>query len=248
MIAFDSDPSLRWLFVFAHPDDEVGIAAWMGRLQKAGNPVQAIWLHHTKRREFESREVCHNILGIPQPDLHFWGQPDGECVHHLFELQPRMKALIDNFRPDRVVTIAYEQGHLDHDASNLLVRASYDGVMLEFPMYQGYYRDFMHLGEFAQPEGRQELVLTASERNTKKLLPKLYTSQTMHRNLVAYGLLRLLMLSPVHLDRRELLRVAPKHDFREPFLPERIAAKVRQSKKWAQWREATEPFLVQFGL
>ncbi|MBL8088064.1 MAG: PIG-L family deacetylase [Chthonomonas sp.] len=238
-VAFDPKPDLRWMFCFAHPDDEVAIAAWMRRLVLNGNPVRCLWLHSTEVREAESRLAMRQI-GVPDDALRFWRGTDGSLVDEMGELLPQLDAQVQEFQPDRMAVMAFEQGHLDHDAANYMVSRAFEGVVCEFPMYYAYYRAFQHLNQFAQPDGEERLSLTPEETELKRALPRLFPSQTMARNLFWYNIAQRLIGRNLQLDTRELMRLKLATDYRTPNLPPEIAQKVAASKLWARWLSALD--------
>jgi LmbE family N-acetylglucosaminyl deacetylase len=134
------------LYVFAHQDDEVAIATRIAREAAAGTRVVCAFLTDGGApavRDRESRAVLEE-LGVGE--VHFVGLPDGRLVEHLEEA---FSALAGE-RFDRVVTLAWEGGHQDHDAAHLvaLALAIARGVRcLEFPLYhgKGLPRPFFHV-------------------------------------------------------------------------------------------------------
>ena len=71
MTAFDTDPGIRRLFCFTHPDDELGIAVWVRRLTAAGAGVHLSWTHRTDAREREAREAA-KVLGVKSHTEAVW--------------------------------------------------------------------------------------------------------------------------------------------------------------------------------
>ncbi|MCX7799628.1 MAG: PIG-L family deacetylase [Fimbriimonadales bacterium] len=242
MRAFDEDPSLRWLFVFAHPDDELGVCAWIRRLTRAGATVHACWTHHTPVRKAEAVRAMA-ALGVEERNLAFLPGVDGRVAEQMPELWPRMRQVVDEARPDRVVTIAFEQGHLDHDATNLLVNRSFEGPVLEYPMYHPYTRRIQTLNRFATPDGEEVLELTQEECALKRRLARGYPSQNIHAVLVWYHVYRWLTLRPLSLCRSERLRLQVHRDYRSPNLPPRLRREVERSATWRRWLLAAEAFL-----
>lgn len=242
MKLFDADPSLRWLFVMAHPDDELAIAAWIRRLRDVAAEVHVLWMHATPVREAESRRVM-DVLDVPGERLSFLGAPDGDLCDHLSGYLPRVEELVSRTNPDRIVTTAYEQGHLDHDATNLLVNRSTRGVpILEVPLYHGYFREIMPLNRFADPTGQEILELSQEEQLLLKRVAKMYPSQTIWRNLVWSEVLSWIKFRPTHLLRTERMRLQTWRDYRRPNLPDALARRVERSPRWARWLLAMDAF------
>ncbi|HRF58854.1 MAG TPA: PIG-L family deacetylase [Fimbriimonadaceae bacterium] len=242
MKLFDPDPDLRWLFVMAHPDDELAIAAWMHRLRGFAADVRVLWMHSTPVREAESRRAM-DVLRVSANSLTFLDAPDGDLCDHLAEYLPRVEAHVARASPDRIVTTAFEQGHLDHDATNLLVNRSAGIIpVLEVPLYHGYFREIMPLNRFADPIGQEILELTREEQRLVKRVARLYPSQTIWRNLVWSEVLSWIKLRPTHLLRTERMRLQTWRDYRRPHLPANLARRVESSPRWARWLAAMDEF------
>lgn len=237
----------RWLFLLAHPDDEMAVLAWMRRLDQAGVSIRCVWLHSTPIREAESRMVMRDA-GIADDAMIFWQFPDGNTVDHLDEILEKLKGVVDEYRPTRAMTLAFEQGHLDHDTAHLCLRVAFPGTLFEWPMYYGYYREFMHLNTFTGEGKGHEIELNAWERAWKTRMVSVFKSQTMKRNLLLYRIFCFLTLRPYWINQRETARLATWTDFRRPNLDEETREKVLGCARWARWRKQTEDFLVRHGM
>ena len=242
MRAFDEDPSIRWLFVFTHPDDELGLCAWIRRLVRADASVDLCWVHDVPVRRAEAAANARE-LGLSEDRLHFLSGSDGRIGEEMPDLWPKLREVVCSVRPDRVATIAFEQGHLDHDATNLLVHRSFEGPVFEYPMYHPYTRRIQTLNRFADPSGEEVLPLSEEECRLKKRLARRYPSQNIHSVLLWYHVYRWLILRPVHLCRTERMRLKTWSDYLTPNLPPRLRAEVLRSPAWARWERAARAFL-----
>lgn len=239
MTVFDSDPSLRWLFCMTHPDDEISICAWIHRLVQAGAEVWISWTHDTPVRQMEARAVATS-LGVDNDRLVFHGAPDGQVIDHLADLHPSFRDMMERIAPDRVVCGAFEQGHLDHDATNWLVNHSTQGAVFEAPFYHPYTTRFPRVNRFAETgRGEAQIELGAAERAFKKQVAKSYPSQRIWLNMVAADV-RARIVGDGSLLGSEWLRPQSQTDFREPRLPAALAARVRRSAHWARWLAALD--------
>lgn len=241
MKLFDFDPSLTWLFCPTHPDDELAVCAFIHRLQLAGASVYLNWTHATAVRQAEAVRVA-SFLGVPESHLNFMGGEDGKVCDQMVSLLPSFQSLVKRVKPDRVVCIAFEQGHLDHDATNCLVRHSFDGPIVEWPMYHPYTRRIQTMGRFCDPLGEEVMKLTASERRFKRRMSWRYPSQNIRSVLVGYHVLRSLQLRPARLYATERLRLSGSVDYLSPTVPVRLRAEVESSAMWRRWVEAYERF------
>ena len=240
--AYDVGSGERVLLVFSHPDDEMVVATFVGRLTRQGTPVQFCWLHSTPVREAESRSAMAR-LGLGDERLTFFGADDGKVLESIPDLEPKLRGLIESFRPTRVVTQAFEQGHIDHDATNFLVNRCYDGPIFEVPCYHTYLTRVPRILHFADPAGEETIELSREERKLKMSLVRLYRSQSLGRNLVLYKILYRLTFRDAALFAKERMRLQGRIDYTRPNLPEPTASKVEASAIWRHWLHAVDPML-----
>lgn len=220
-----------------HPDDEISICAWIARVA-ASDPgrVWISWTHHTPVRESEGRAVARR-LGVLDDHLFFHGGTDGSVCDEISALRPQFQAMMDKVQPDRVVCGAFEQGHLDHDSTNWLVHATFDGPVLEVPFYHTYLTRMPRVNRFADPAGEEVLSLTAPERALKKEMAKSYPSQAIWKNMV-FAELWARLTGDGSLMATERARFQTHRQFDQPNVPDKVLAKVLNSAKWKRWLQA----------
>jgi len=228
----------RVSFVFCHPDDEVAIAATARRFVRRGVDVHFVWAHRTDVREAEGRAAAAAI-GVPEANLTFLSGQDGQIVNQIEELRPAMAAALAT-DSECVVTVAFEQGHLDHDATNFLVHQTFDRPIFEYPMYTTYLTRTPVLNRFADPAGEEVIDLEPAERAFKIQLARSYPSQTFWRNVVWYERWTRLRLRPVSLAATERLRRQIHTNFRQPNLPAPLRSRVEASPQWNLWLAAMD--------
>ncbi|MEA2693820.1 MAG: N-acetylglucosamine malate deacetylase 2 [Acidobacteriota bacterium] len=121
----------RFLLLAAHPDDEtIGAGALLGRSQPQavihvtdGAPRDLAWAPaangdregyaRERRRELEAAMA---LAGVPAERLVSLGIVDQEAVLDLPGLAERLAGIFSDLASERVLTVAYEGGHPDHDA------------------------------------------------------------------------------------------------------------------------------------
>lgn len=128
---------VRYHFLFAHPDDDVLAAGWMHDLAQTGHEVHATWVTDTatmggrEARQGEARAVV-SLLGLHT--AHFLDLPSLGLLTPL--ARDKVRGHVEEVAADVLVCIAFEGGHVDHDAVSLFVwLARGQRRMLEFPLY-----------------------------------------------------------------------------------------------------------------
>lgn len=238
MTLFDTSPK-RWLFCLTHPDDELAIGAWIRKLTLTGNEVFLSWTHSTPVRETEAADAC-DLLGIPASRTQYFRAPDGQICDHLNGLLPMFREWMNAVQPDRVVCGAFEQGHLDHDATNWLVNQAFAGPVLEIPLYHTYVRRIQRLNRFSEPGGEEVHMLNEDDRAFKKRLARCYPSQSIWRICATYETVRRLGAPIPPLLQTERMRLQRHQRFDLPNHPAHLARRVASSKSWHRWLGALD--------
>ncbi len=239
MTAFDLNPNLRWLFCMTHPDDEISICAWIQTLVQNGNPVYISWTHSNPIREREGRAVAL-LMGVPEDHLFFYEATDGSACDEIPKLLPKFQQMMALVKPDRVACGAFEQGHIDHDATNYLVNHSFKGPVLEIPFYHTYLTRLQRLNRFSSRTGEEIRLLPKDQQNFKKLIAKQYPSQNIWKVLLWYEIYSNARLRPAVLIQTERMRVQTHHDYQTPNHHPRLAARVQKSTLWKRWLRAMD--------
>jgi hypothetical protein len=222
-----------------HPDDEISICAWIKRLTTAGAEVFVNWTHSTPVRQAEARSVAAK-LDVKSERLSFMDGKDGHICDQLSHLLPQFKALMNSTRPDRVVCGAFEQGHLDHDATNWLVNHTFRGPIFEVPFYHPYTKRLQTMNRFATAEAHESILLTPGEQRLKVQIAKSFKSQNIWTVLWWYEVYQGARLNRMELRKREFMRLQVHLDFSIPNLPPRLRARVDRSPQWSRWLRAIE--------
>jgi LmbE family N-acetylglucosaminyl deacetylase len=130
-------PPPKAVVVVAHPDDEaIGAGALMRDLPDVivahvtdGAPkhVEAARRNgHGTREDYmrarrEEVVAALALVGIPPQQIRCLGFVDGEAALRLVEISYAVAGLLDELRPEVVLTHPYEGGHTDHDATAFAV-------------------------------------------------------------------------------------------------------------------------------
>ena len=215
------------LVVVAHPDDEaIGAGGLLAGLPDAvvvhvtdGAPRDE---HYAQSKGFHTREeyararrreVANALshVGITPERCRGLGYVDGELSLQLLELVFDVADLMDEVRPDIVLTHPYEGGHSDHDASAFAVHLACgilrrDGVpapaVFELTSYHNFsgQRRVLNFLPFVGSEQRT-ITLTKAEKELKKRMYDEFVSQK-----------QVLERFPIGIER---FRAAPRYVFTE---------------------------------
>lgn len=172
------------VFVFAHQDDEIALASRIRYSVARGDQVTCLCLTDgafavpAAVRDRESRQLLA-ALGAGELKIGEERIADGVLVEHL----GRALELVEKYAAgaDELVTLAWEGGHQDHDAANLVaaVYAQKRGIRcLEMPLYNGH-NAFGPFFRVAHPvgDGWTSRKITWREKFANLLLVRFYPSQ-----------------------------------------------------------------------
>ena len=226
------DPSFpRFLVLAAHPDDEtIGAGALLGRCQPQavihvtdGAPKDLAWAPaangdrdgyaRARRRELEAAMA---LAGVPAERLLSLGIVDQEAVLDLAGLAERLAEIFSDLAPERVLTLAYEGGHPDHDAVAFAAHAAVELLrrrgrrapeLWEMALYHAEEGE-MVMGKFLQVGGEEELELPLSPAEAER-----------KRRMIAAFVTQEETLRPFLPPCPERFRAAPAYRFAEPPHP-----------------------------
>lgn len=224
--AGEGDPP-RTLVVAAHPDDEtIGVGGMFPRLDGAvtilhvtdgaprhrrqwGRQEYRTWDEYATQRLHEV-ECALRVAGMdPSAVCRRMEVMDSEVSLNLVPATRRLVEIIDELRPEVVITHPYEGGHTDHDATAFAVRAACTllarehadpPAIAEFTSYHNEGGEKV-VNRFLPFDGAPvtEVPLTAEEKDMKRRMYDCFYTQ--------YGVLRDM---PVRVER---FRPAPRYDF-----------------------------------
>lgn len=136
------------LFLGAHYDDEFGAWPLIRRARMAGEPVLFAYLAPPRDPDLRARRRTETenflaSLGVGPEALVAFDQPaafDGELIRHAPAALEQLAPTLDCHPPDRLVTVAWEGGHSDHDVCAAIAVAlggRWDAPVRQYPLYTG---------------------------------------------------------------------------------------------------------------
>ena len=136
----ETGPPPRVAVVVAHPDDEtIGAGSRLPRLRRAaliyttdaapGDMRDAVEHGCATRQDYAAArklelEQALSLAGVAAEQIDSMGYADQEASLNLPELSMRLAGLLDELKPELVITHPYEGGHPDHDATAFTVHAA----------------------------------------------------------------------------------------------------------------------------
>src|SRR5690348_4959687 len=164
------------------------------------------------RARAQERERALALARIPADRIHGIGLVDQEVSFALPALARQLLVTLDTYRPDLVLTHAYEGGHPDHDATALAVRAAVelartrDGAAPPIAEFTGYHwrGGAMRTGSFLPGITAEmwRVLLGAADRRRKAAMFACYATQ--QRVLASFS------------TEAECFRLAPTYDYTAP--------------------------------
>lgn len=182
----------RTLVIAAHPDDEcIAAGALLQRVRDArvvfctdGAPRDEYFWHSFSSRE-RYAEIRRNeaacaaeAVGISQPA--FLGITDQELYLNLRHAHRTLETVILKFRPDAILTLAYEGGHPDHDCCAFLghiLGAEHKILVWETPLYHRTTRGACNQQFLYPTDDVIRLHVDSDERRRKMKMAACYKSQ-----------------------------------------------------------------------
>jgi len=133
----------KYLFVLAHPDDEVYCCVLIKRLIDLKKDVTAIYLTSgdsgtNPSARLEELKKSMSLIGINEKNFLLLGVKESELFDKLDEIAMRAKKVGDEYLPDCVIGMDYEGGHEGHDVASLfgyLASRQADCKYYTFPVY-----------------------------------------------------------------------------------------------------------------
>ena len=152
-------------YLFAHQDDEFGVFIDIEKKILDYN-VYIIYLtsgydkkiseSKLSKRDNESIKVLSKI-GVKKKNIYFFGKQlqinTNQLILNINKAYFKLKSFMNNKRPFQIVTLAWEGGHEDHDACNILGRKlGYNFKIInnceEFSLYNAFNCNFIYFRVF----------------------------------------------------------------------------------------------------
>jgi len=184
-------PPGKFLFLLAHPDDEVFVSGSIYSFVNLRHDVHLAWLTSGDlfgKGEVRERELAAaaELLGVPSDHRHLFRLPDMGLIRNLGRVFECTTELVSRLEPSHVFVPAYEGGHPDHDALNFVAYSVWQSTdqsfsLFEFPLYNGtgpFFFLWLRVNSFVPGSGQIEKhVLDSEHVALKGRLIDIYNSQ-----------------------------------------------------------------------
>lgn len=159
----------RYLFVFAHPDDEIYTCAFIHKLVNEGKSASLLYVTSgdyqgpevIEVREKEVRESMQ-LLNVPMANVHFIRVSERQLMSMISETRKNLLAKTNEIAPDCIVGHDFEGGHNGHDAVSFCTSRVAEALhipLYAFPAYHGWPENRLW-NQFASHEATDTLILT----------------------------------------------------------------------------------------
>ncbi|HVF09480.1 MAG TPA: PIG-L family deacetylase [Abditibacteriaceae bacterium] len=178
----------NYLFVFAHPDDEVYCCGLMSRLVAAGKTMTAIFLTSGDaggNAHVREQEVAASMqgIGISETQTYLLRIPEKAVLGSLGQITSRLAELFAAIGPDCVVGMDYEGGHEVHDAASYATSyclADYAAAHYVFPLYHNENGQRVAGGFLPSRKATDTILLTDHESDIKIRVLEAHRGQIGH--------------------------------------------------------------------
>ena len=136
----------KFVFVFAHPDDEAYTAATIHRLVASGKEVDVVYVTKGdyvsqligKERQAELAEALA-IIGVSSDRIHRLGISERSLFEHADTALQGVRQCIERVNPDCVVGHDYEGGHNAHDLAGFAASTAAQTCGADFWTFPAYF-------------------------------------------------------------------------------------------------------------
>lgn len=176
-----------YLFVLAHPDDEIYSCAYIQELVQTNKKVQVVYVTSGDYQSAEQGPVREaealqsmSILSVPEEQVHFLRIPERQLMSKVGDLLEILAKKCDGILPDCIVTHDFEGGHNGHDAVSFVAAQTatqYSSALYVFPAYHDWPEKRLYNQFISQRHPTDILVLTEKMKSLKNQIIGIHKSQ-----------------------------------------------------------------------
>lgn len=211
----------RYLFIFAHPDDEIYTCAFIEKLIQDGKEVHILYVTSGDYQGAEfgpmrEEEVLQSaqIMSVPISNVRFLKIPERQLMASVSDTIVQTSKLIKDLKPDCIVGHDFEGGHNGHDAVSFCSSQTANSSSVPFyvfPAYHGWPENRIWNQFIASREPTDILTLTALQQNLQNRVIAVHSTQQGFFNVIRVS------SSNDLFSKREVLRlVSVPMDYTQP--------------------------------
>lgn len=136
----------RYLFVFAHPDDEIYTCAFIHKLVSEGKSVDLLYVtsgdyQGPEMVEIREKEVQESmkLLKVPMANVHFMRVPERQLMDRVNEIRENVLAQVTQLSSDCIIGHDFEGGHNGHDAVSFCASRAAEGLHVPLYVFPAYH-------------------------------------------------------------------------------------------------------------
>jgi len=136
----------RYLFVFAHPDDEIYTCAFIQKLVSEGKNVDVLYVTSGDYQgpeviEVREKEVQESmqLLNVSMTNVHFMRVPERQLMNRVNETHENLLAQVIKLAPDCIIGHDFEGGHNGHDAVSFCASRVADELHVPLYVFPAYH-------------------------------------------------------------------------------------------------------------
>ena len=210
----------NFLFIIAHPDDEVvGATTIIKKLLEEKNKVYIFFLTNgvisekylmfwqkkniKKMKIVRKSEMKLSLKELGINDFFFQDIPTRSLKEKIYDTYLKIKKIIVKNKIDVLFCPAYEGGHQDHDVANFICsKFQRKCDIYEYPEYN-FYNNKINCNSFFDKRGNQKIhILSDQEKFFKKNCLKIYSSERKNLGYIKFD--------------KESYRRLQKYDYSQP--------------------------------
>jgi len=184
----------HFLFIFAHPDDEIYTCVFISELVKKGKKVDVVYVTSgdyngadiaIEREKELSRSM--KTIGVREEKVHFMRVSERQLMEQVLKARDEVLAVAKRINPDCIIGHDFEGGHNGHDLTSFI--ASYIAKKLNislfvFPAYHGWPENRKWNNFVSDEEDDYKMVLTDGQKQLKKTIVQTHKTQENFMNLL----------------------------------------------------------------
>lgn len=183
-----------YLFIFAHPDDEIYTCVFIAELIKQRKKVDIIYVTSGDYNGAEiavEREkelfISLQTIGVKKENVHLLRVPERQLIEQALRTRDEVLATVKQIKPDCIIGHDFEGGHNGHDLISFTAfyaAKQFDISLFVFPAYHGWPENRKWNKFISGKTVDYELKLTSRQMQLKNSIVRTHKTQENFMNLL----------------------------------------------------------------